>query len=297
VSTHQQPPAGVAHPERHPVPARSWFDPPALDPPSLEPPSLLVRGLWKNFGAVTAIADVDLHVGRGEVVALLGDNGAGKSTVIKILAGIIRPDRGSVEVDGSLVDIDSPAVARSLGIAAVFQDLALCENLDVVENLFLGRERRPLWTDWSTMERQSEQLLRQLGSTISQLHAPVSTLSGGQRQTVAIARTLLSDPTIVMLDEPTAALSITQRLIVLELINRLRSRGIGVLIISHNIDDIGAVADRIVVLRQGRNNGVFDTAKVTFDELRTAMSGTAAHGGLARQAYGNHAADAGTRMP
>ena len=261
-------------------------------------PALAVRGLCKNFGAVTALADVDLTVHRGEVIALLGDNGAGKSTLINILAGIFPPDRGRVEVDGSPVRIDSPGVARSLGIATVFQDLALCENLDVVKNLFLGRERRPLWTDWRSMERQTEQLLRQLNSTITQLRIPVGQLSGGQRQTVAIARTLLSDPSIVMLDEPTAALSSTQRVLVLEQIVQLRRRGLGVVMISHNIDDIGAVADRIVVLRQGRNNGEFGTDTVTSDELHAAMSGTpTSRGPLARRAYGHHAADARAVRP
>ena len=235
-------------------------------------PTLMVRNLSKRFGGITALSGVDLDVDRGQVVALVGDNGAGKSTLVNVLAGIFRPDSGTIYVDGAPVRIDSPGKARSLGIATVFQNLALCDNLDVVKNLFLGRELRPLWMDESTMERQSNQLLHQLYSTVTRVRAKVGALSGGQRQTVAIARTLLGDPTIVILDEPTAALSSAQRMEVLKQITHLRERGLGVIMISHNIDDVGAVADRVVVLRHGRNSGLFDVATATTEQVYEAMS-------------------------
>ena len=236
--------------------------------------ALTVRGLSKRFGAIEALSSVDLDVNRGEVVALVGENGAGKSTLVNVLAGIYRADSGSIEVDGSPVRIDNPGRARELGIATVFQGLALCDNLDVVKNLFLGRELRPLWMDEKTMERQSNQLLRQLFSTVAEVRSVVGSLSGGQRQAVAIARTLLGDPAIVILDEPTAALGSTQRIEVLNQILQLRARGLGVIMISHNLDDVGAVANRVVVLRHGRNNGVFDVASATTEQVHEAMVGT-----------------------
>ncbi len=241
-----------------------------------EPPStLVVRGLSKRFGGVVALEDVDLEVGRGEVVAIAGENGAGKSTLVNVLSGMCRADAGTILLDDVRVRIDSPARARSLGIATVFQGLALCENLDVVKNLFLGREIGSFWMDERSMERQSTQLLRQIFSTVSRVRDRVGDLSGGQRQTVAIARTLLGDPSIVILDEPTAALGTTQRMQVLDQITQLRARGLGVIMISHNLDDIGAVADRVVVLRHGRNNGVFEVASTTTEQVHQAMTGAA----------------------
>jgi D-xylose transport system ATP-binding protein len=234
----------------------------------------MVRNVSKRFGGITALANVDLDVNRGQVIGLVGDNGAGKSTLVNLLAGIYQADSGAIYIDGTPVRIDSPGKARSLGIATVFQSLALCDNLDVVKNLFLGRELRPLWMDESTMERQSNQLLRQLYSTVTRVRAKVGALSGGQRQTVAIARTLLGDPTIVILDEPTAALGSAQRSEVLRQITQLRERGLGVIMISHSLDDVGAVADRVAVLRHGRNNGVFDVATATSEEVYAAMSGS-----------------------
>jgi ABC-type sugar transport system ATPase subunit len=237
------------------------------------PPTLVVRGLTKRFGGVTALSEVDLEVGRGEVVAIVGENGAGKSTVVNVLSGMCRADGGTILLDDVRVRIDSPGRAHSLGIATVFQGLALCENLDVVKNLFLGREIGSFWMDESTMERQSTQLLRQIFSTVSRVRDRVGDLSGGQRQTVAIARTLLGNPSIVILDEPTAALGTTQRMQVLDQITQLRARGLGVIMISHNLDDVGAVADRVVVLRHGRNNGVFQVSSTTAEQVHHAMTG------------------------
>ncbi len=253
---------------------------------TLEPrPALRVRGLSKRFGGVAALAHVDLDVHRGEVVALAGENGAGKSTLVGVLAGMYKPDSGTIHVDGVPVRIDGPSRARSLGIATVFQDLALCDNLDVVENLFLGQEIGSLTVDRAAMERQARALLRQILSTVTRIHDRVGGMSGGQRQTIAIARALLGDPSIVVLDEPTAALGTTQRTEVLHQIAQLRSRGLGVVMISHNLDDVGAVADRVVVLRHGRNNGVFTVASTTTERVHEAMAGTApGRGFLGQQA-------------
>ena len=239
------------------------------------PPTLVVRGLTRRFGAITALEDVDLEVRRGEVVAVCGENGAGKSTLVNVLSGMCQADAGTILLDGTPVRIGTPARARALGIATVFQGLALCENLDVVKNLFLGREIGSFWMDESAMERQSTQLLKQLFSTVSRVRDRVGDLSGGQRQAVAIARTLMGDPSIVILDEPTAALGTTQRMEVLNQIVQLRARGLGVIMISHNLDDVGAVADRVVVLRHGRNNGVFDVRHATSEQVHHAMTGAA----------------------
>ncbi len=208
----------------------------------------------------------------GEVVALVGDNGAGKSTLVKTLAGVHQPDAGGViEFEGKPVTISDPSTAISLGIATVFQDLALCENLDVVSNLFLGQELSPLRLDEVQMETRSWELLHELSARIPSLRTAVASLSGGQRQTVAIARSLLLDPKVIVLDEPTAALGVAQTAEVLDLIERVRARGLGVVMISHNMD-VRAVADRVVVLRLGRNNGVFD-ANATNEELVSAITG------------------------
>lgn len=234
---------------------------------------LSLRGISKSFGAVAALTDVDLDVSPGQVVAIVGDNGAGKSTLVKVLAGVHRPDTGTIMFADEVVTIGSPAAAHSLGIATVFQDLALCENLNVVENLFLGSEIRRGRLDEVTMETRSWELLRQLSAKIPTVRVPVASLSGGQRQTVAIARSLLGDPKIIILDEPTAALGVEQTAEVLNLIERLRERGLGVIMISHNMEDVRAVADRIVVLRLGRNNGVFDVADVSTEDLVAAITG------------------------
>jgi D-xylose transport system ATP-binding protein len=218
---------------------------------------LSLRGICKNFGAVSALTDIDLDVHPGEVVALVGDNGAGKSTLVKVLSGVHRPTSGSIRFRGVEVDLPNPGAALSMGIATVFQDLALCENLDVVANIFLGKELSPLRLDEVGMEIRAWQLLNELSARIPSVREPVASLSGGQRQTVAIARSLLLDPKVILLDEPTAALGVAQTAEVLNLIERVRDRGLGVVMISHNMEDVRAVADRVVVLRLGKNNGIF----------------------------------------
>ncbi|MGW0663418.1 ATP-binding cassette domain-containing protein [Streptodolium elevatio] len=248
-------------------------------------PVLSLRGVSKRYGAVQALSDVDLDVHPGEVVALVGDNGAGKSTLIKVIAGVGPPDGGRITWEGRQVAIPRPHEAQSLGIATVYQDLALCDNLDVVANLFLGRElRRGLLLDEVGMEKQATELLTTLSVKIPSVRIPVASLSGGQRQTVAISRSLLGEPKVVMLDEPTAALGVEQTAQVLDLIERLRERGLGVILISHNMDDVLAVADRIAVLRLGRNNGVFDVRTVTREELLAAITGATDNAVSRRQA-------------
>ncbi|WKT92496.1 ATP-binding cassette domain-containing protein [Brucella anthropi] len=239
-------------------------------------PVLRLSGISKNFGAVSALTDIDLEVFPGEVVALVGDNGAGKSTLIKTLAGVHQPTSGSIEFNGEKVVLSSPGVALDLGIATVFQDLALCENLDVVANIFLGREMSPYRLDEVSMEIKAWKLLNELSARIPSVREPVASLSGGQRQTVAISRSLLLDPKLIMLDEPTAALGVAQTAEVLDLIERVRDRGLGVLMISHNMEDVRAVADRIVVLRLGRNNGVF-YPNSSNEELVAAITGASSN--------------------
>ncbi|CAI9120848.1 ATP-binding cassette domain-containing protein [Brytella acorum] len=235
-------------------------------------PILSLRGISKSFGAVSALTDIELDIHPGEVVALVGDNGAGKSTLVKILAGVHQPTAGTIEFDGKEVSIASPGAALGLGIATVFQDLALCENLDVVANLFLGHELSALRLDEVSMEVKAWTLLRELAARIPSVREPIASLSGGQRQTVAIARSLLLSPKIIMLDEPTAALGVAQTAEVLNLIERVRDRGLGVIMISHNMEDVRAVADRVVVLRLGRNNGIF-TPDASNQELVAAITG------------------------
>jgi D-xylose transport system ATP-binding protein len=235
-------------------------------------PVLSLRGVSKNFGAVSALTDIDLDVHAGEVVALVGDNGAGKSTLVKILAGVHQPTSGTITFEGKPVTMSDPSAALGLGIATVFQDLALCENLDVVANIFLGRELRPGRLDEVSMEIRAWTLLNELSARIPSVREPVASLSGGQRQTVAIARSLLLDPKIILLDEPTAALGVAQTAEVLDLIERVRDRGLGVVMISHNMEDVRAVADRIVVLRLGRNNGIF-YPDASNQELVSAITG------------------------
>ncbi|MGZ5386019.1 MAG: ATP-binding cassette domain-containing protein, partial [Solirubrobacterales bacterium] len=222
-------------------------------------PLLALKGVTKQFGAVHALTDVDFEVNRGEVVALVGDNGAGKSTLVKAMDGVQPADSGEMYFDGESVKVPDPKAATQLGIATVFQDLALCDNLDVVANLFLGQEAAgdgPIpWDvlDETEMEQRSKQLLSELAVTsLGSVRTPVGSLSGGQRQSVAIARSLVGEPKVVLLDEPTAALGVAQTEQVLKLIHRLKERDLGVVVISHNLADVFAVADRIVVLRLGR---------------------------------------------
>jgi D-xylose transport system ATP-binding protein len=243
-------------------------------PKEARAPVLFMEGINKRFGAVQALTDVSFDVSPGEVVALVGDNGAGKSTLVKVMAGVHPPDSGRVVFAGKEVHIATPAAARELGIATVFQDLALCDNLDVVANLYLGAEETRAGTlDEIEMEKRSWALLRQLSAKIPSVRIAIASLSGGQRQVVAIARSLLGDPKVVLLDEPTAALGVAQTAEVLNLIERLRERGYGVVLISHNMADVQAVADRVVVLRLGQNNGDFRVSEVTYEEIVAAITG------------------------
>lgn len=246
---------------------------PALDDPVVDP-VLSLTGINKRFGAVQALTDVHLQVKPGEVVALVGDNGAGKSTLVKVIAGVHAPDTGTITFDGRDVSPRGPAQAQALGIATVFQDLALCDNLHVVANLFLGQEHKlgPI-IDEVSMEKEAWRLLRSLSAKIPSVRIPIAALSGGQRQTVAIARSLVGNPKIVMLDEPTAALGVAQTAEVLNLIERLRDNGLGVILISHNMADVQAVADRIVVLRLGRNAAEFNVKETSTAEIVAAITG------------------------
>jgi D-xylose transport system ATP-binding protein len=234
-------------------------------------------GITKRYGAVQALDGASLDLRAGEVVALMGDNGAGKSTLVKTVSGVVIPDEGTITLDGRPARITTPHDAQALGISTVYQDLALCENLDVVANLFLGSERRR----WSilnhiTMERATRDLLDQLDVRIRDIRVPVASLSGGQRQSVAIARALVGDPRVVILDEPTAALGVEQTAQVLDLIGRLRDRNLAVLVISHNLADVRAVSDRVVVLRLGRNAGEFVTADTSQEAIVAAITGATA---------------------
>lgn len=237
-------------------------------------PLLSLRSISKHFGGVEAVVDVDLDVHRGEVVALVGDNAAGKSTVARIVAGNQRPDSGTILIDGEAVTIPNTRAAWSLGIAPVFQELALPGNLDVTSNIFLGRERSVNGLlDVDGMDDLARSYLNRLRSRIPDLRAPLHTLTAGQRQCVAIARTLVADPRIVVLDEPTASLSVSQTAEVLNYVDSLREMGLGVILISHNLNDVRAVADRVEVLRHGRNNGSFAASEATYEEILSAITG------------------------
>lgn len=240
-------------------------------------PLLRVDRLTKTFGGVVAVEDVDLVVDRGEVVALVGDNAAGKSTIARVLGGVHRADAGQVLLDGQAVAPATPRAATELGIASVFQANQLVDTLDVVENLFLGQElrTRARVLDKVRMEQLARQYLASLGARIPDLHVPLAHLTAGQRQCVAIARTLVSEPRVVVLDEPTAALSVSQTGLVLEYVGSLRERGLGVVLISHNLADVRAVADRVVVLRHGRTNGVFAAGQASYEQLVAAITGAA----------------------
>jgi len=238
-------------------------------------PLLELRGITKRFGAVRALNGVDFRVMPGEVVGLVGDNGAGKSTLVKVISGIHPGDEGEYLWEGQKTSVTTPTDATGLGIATVYQDLALCDNLDVVENLFLGQEAiSGGLLDEVTMEKKANDLLAELSvTTIQSVRGEVGAMSGGQRQSVAIARSLLGDPKMVILDEPTAALGVAQTAQVLALIKRLKSRGLGVIVISHNLRDVFEVVDRIWVMRLGSNGGEFDVATATEQEVVSAITG------------------------
>ena len=229
----------------------------------------------KSFGSVQALTDVDFEVRAGEVMALVGDNGAGKSTLIKCIAGIHPSDSGEVLFDGEVVNIHGPKEAASLGIEVVYQDLALCDNLDVVQNMYLGREvhdrlqrlKEPI------MEAKTVEVMKGLSvTTIRSVRQTVATLSGGQRQSVAVARAVLWNSRVVILDEPTAALGVAQTRQVLDLVARLAEQGLAVVLISHNLHDIFEVATRITVLRLGRSIAVYERAKTNQQEVVEAIT-------------------------
>jgi D-xylose transport system ATP-binding protein len=239
---------------------------------------LALRGFSKSFGPVRALHEVDFEVDAGEIVALVGDNGAGKSTLIKAIDGVQPPDSGEAYFDGQKVRISDPQSAERLGIATVFQDLALCDNLDVVANLFLGKEvvdGVPVQVlDEVDMEQRAKQLLDDLSvTTLGSVRTEVGSLSGGQRQSVAIARTMVGEPKVVLFDEPTAALGVQQTAQVLALVKRLADEGLGVVMISHNLEDVFQVADRIIVLRLGERVATFDREKTTPEQIVGAITG------------------------
>jgi D-xylose transport system ATP-binding protein len=239
-------------------------------------PILELRGVSKSFGAVQALYEVDFHVSRGEVMALVGDNGAGKSTLIKCIAGIYSIDSGEIRFEGEPVNIHGPKDSARLGIEVVYQDLALADNLDVVQNMFLGREELagPLRSlDEVTMERRANETLATLSvTTIQSVRQTVAGLSGGQRQSVAVAKAVMWNSRVVILDEPTAALGVAQTRQVLDLVKRLGEQGLAVVLISHNLHDVFEVADTISVLRLGQNVGVYKRAAVTQTQVVEAIT-------------------------
>ncbi len=239
------------------------------------PPTLELRGVSKSFGPVQALQEVDFEVREGEVMALVGDNGAGKSTLIKCVAGIYSIDDGQIFFEGKPVTIHGPKDAAKHGLSFVYQDLALCDNLDVVQNMYLGRELHDLLFRLreAKMEQRSTETLKSLAvTTIRSVRQPVATLSGGQRQSVAVARAVMWNSKLVILDEPTAALGVAQTEQVLALVKRLGEQGLAVILISHNLHDVFAVADRITVLRLGRNAGLYERLKTTQQEVVAAIT-------------------------
>jgi D-xylose transport system ATP-binding protein len=239
-------------------------------------PILELRGISKSFGAVQALYEVDFHVSSGEVMALVGDNGAGKSTLIKCIAGIYSIDSGEILFEGQPVSIHGPKDSARLGIEVVYQDLALADNLDVVQNMFLGREELtgPLRSlDELTMEKRANDTLGSLSvTTISSVRQTVAGLSGGQRQSVAVAKAVMWNSRVVILDEPTAALGVAQTRQVLDLVKRLGEQGLAVVLISHNLHDIFEVADTITVLRLGQNVAEYKRADVTQTQVVEAIT-------------------------
>jgi len=238
-------------------------------------PLLELNGINKAFGPVQVLHDVNLSVYPGEVTALVGDNGAGKSTMVKCISGIYQIDSGTVTFEGNQVAIHAPSDASALGIEVVYQDLALCDNLDVVQNMFLGREKkRGIVLDEPTMEQMAGDALASLSvRTLKSLRQLVASLSGGQRQTVAIAKAVLWNSKVVILDEPTAALGVAQTAQVLELVRRLADNGLGVVLISHNMNDVFAVSDRIAALYLGRMAAQVKTTDVTHSQVVELITG------------------------
>ena len=243
-------------------------------------PILEMKGISKKFGAVQALFDVDFEVYQNEVVGLVGDNGAGKSTLVKIIAGTYQPDSGRYLFEGKEVSVHNPRQAANLGIQTVYQDLALCDNLDVVANLYLGREEtQPAVPglfhsiDEITMEQRTLRFVSDLRVNLPSVRAPIATLSGGQRQSVAVARAVMWNSKVLLLDEPTAALGVEQTHQVKELILHLRNQGLGIVVISHNLADIFDVSDRIIVLRLGRRVATFNTHVSNPEQVVAAITG------------------------
>ncbi|MBW4515075.1 MAG: ATP-binding cassette domain-containing protein [Timaviella obliquedivisa GSE-PSE-MK23-08B] len=247
---------------------------------SSQAPRLQLKNISKSFGGVQALSQVDFEVFDGEVVGLVGDNGAGKSTLVKTMSGAYVPDSGEISIDGQPVTISSPQDSTRLGIETVYQDLALCDNLDVVANLWLGREaHRSLFPgffrilDETEMEQKTIEVLKTLDVKIPSVRSTVASLSGGQRQCIAVAKTILRQPKVVLLDEPTAALGVAQTRQVLNLILRLKERGLAIVVISHNLHDVFEVTDRIVVMRLGKRIRTFETSQTTPERVVGAITG------------------------
>ena len=242
-------------------------------------PILELHGISKRFGAVQALDQVDFEVYLGEVIGLVGDNGAGKSTLIKVISGTYQADEGQYIFDGREVTVTSPRDANDLGIQTVYQDLALCDNLDVVANLYLGREEMQSAfpgvqsIDELTMEKHALSFIQELHVRIPSVRSKIATLSGGQRQSVAVARSVMWNSKVVLLDEPTAALGVEQTRQVKDLILRLREQGLGVVVISHNLADVFDVSDRIIVLRLGRRVSTFQTHVANQEQVVAAITG------------------------
>lgn len=249
---------------------------------SNDKPILEVHGISKTFGAVQALVDVDFEVYAGEVVGLVGDNGAGKSTLVKVISGVHEADSGEIIFEGRKVIITKPRDSVDLGIETVYQDLALCDNLDVVANLFIGRETiRPTlpkvkglhWLDETAMEKRAISLLDELHINIPSVRNIIASMSGGQRQSVAVIRSVMWNSKVILLDEPTAALGVEQTRQVINLIQKLRERGLGVVVISHNLEEIFDFTDRVVVLRLGRRTATFTTKTCRPEEVVAAITG------------------------
>ncbi len=240
-------------------------------------PVLEARGVTKHYGHVLALDEADFSARPGEVVALIGDNGAGKSTLVKILVGAVRPDGGQILVDGKPVSLTSPLDARKHGIEAVYQDLALAPDLDAAANLYLGREISEVpfvhVLKRRAMRERAVKAFAELGIELRDIRSPVGTLSGGQRQSVAVARAVAFASRIIFMDEPTAALGVVQRGRVLDVMRRVRDRGVSVVLVSHNMPEVLAVADRVEVLRLGRRVAAFTASQTSVEELVGAMTG------------------------
>jgi simple sugar transport system ATP-binding protein len=268
------------------------MNPTARSASGSDTPVLSAVGISKHFGHVTALTDVSLQVAPGEVVALMGDNGAGKSTLIKILSGALAPDGGQMHVRGEQVHFTSPSDARAAGIETVYQDLALADDLSAPANLFLGREHHRAGVlgklgvlDVKRMQAEAEDYLKTLGARVPDYRAPVRMFSGGQRQSVAIARAGMWARQLVIMDEPTAALGLVQTEQVAQLIKRTRDRGIAVIVISHSVPFVVDVADRIVVLRLGTNAATLHPKTTSHDEIVAAITG--AETGTGPRPFGN----------